>query len=44
VTFYGGVQDVPAGASALLDIRLAAGRYVLADGETGIATTLRVRG
>lgn len=42
-TFYGGAQNVGAGRSTVLEIRLAAGRYLVADGETGKLAQLIVK-
>ncbi len=42
-TFFGGVQRVDPGHSALLNIRLARGRYLVGDGETGVFGHLTVR-
>lgn len=42
-TFFGGVQDVEPGHTAFITIRLRPGRYLLADGETGVSTPFEVR-
>ena len=42
-TFYGGVQSVEPGGSAVLHIRLESGKYLVGDGETGVFSHLTVR-
>ena len=42
-TFFGGVQDVEPGHTALITIRLPPGHYQLVNGETGVSTPFQVR-